>query len=409
MSWATVAPVIAFLTLPISGHAQAPNGASGGFSLSFSGYGRSLAGIRGTGYDVPGGERVSGFLGGVGRLKWRARWDDRVMLDVHNRVQVHASSGSGGLGGTVAGFGVSSTPERSVDLESVWIDREDLRFWHDIDRLALTVYTSAADITIGRQAITWGISLLFSVSDLWTQFSPFELDTEEKPGVDALRVLSYPTPGLEVDMILADLGSANGVSAGVRATWSLTSADVHMSVGRFWNEAIALGGVALLFDTWKLRGEGVAPLDLDEDRWMDPRVTVGIDRLGSRLTLSAEYHFNGLGADEPAGYLAELQSQRFIRGESYFLARHYVGGAATWTVDDQERIRIGGTALVNLSDSSGAFLPSLTWDLGQSLSISLGGLLAVGDGPSFVGPLSELRSEYGTYGSVGHAQISTYF
>ena len=90
------------------------------------------------------------------------------------------------------GFGVSVIPGRRWDLSSVFVDQERLRVWHDIDRLSLTWYTDFADITVGRQAITWGISNVYPVADLWAQFSPFELDTEEKPGVDAVRILSYP-------------------------------------------------------------------------------------------------------------------------------------------------------------------------------------------------------------------------
>ena len=408
----TLALLVCISTLfsfPERGGAQLPQAESGSFSLSLGGYVRSLTGIHDAGYDLPSGDRRSGFHSDVARLRWRARWSDEVLLEVHNRFQLGVSSSASGFDGSVVGFGVSADPGRSVDLESVWIDDERLRAWHDIDRLAFTVYTSAADITLGRQAITWGSSFLFPVADLWAQFSPFDLDTEEKPGVDALRILAYPASGLELDAVVADRGARDDVSAAVRATWSLSSADVYGAAGRLWEEAMVLGGIAWLLDSWKLRAEAVAPRKLDESRWLDPRATVGVDWIGSRLTLSGEYHFNGLGAAAPEGYLGRLQSESFARGESYFLGRHYLGGLASWAIDDQEGIRIAGTVLVNLGDPSGAILPALSWELGQSASLSLGGLLAVGDEPVFAGALPNLRSEYGTYGDLGYAQISAYF
>ncbi len=52
-----------------------------------------------------------------------------------------------------------------------------------------------------------GISNIFPIADLWAQFSPFELDTEEKPGADAVRALHDPASGLEWDIVVADRGT----------------------------------------------------------------------------------------------------------------------------------------------------------------------------------------------------------
>lgn len=409
MTRAALACLAVFALVPGSTHAQAPLVRAGPFSLGLSGYVRSLTGIHDAGYDPPSADRRSGFHGDVVRLKWRAEWGDAMVLDVHDRIQAEVSSSPTGFGTSVAGLGVSAPPGRTFDLESVWIDDERLRVTHDLDRLALTVFGSAADVTIGRQAITWGISLLFPIADLWAQFSPFELDTEEKPGVDAVRVLTYPLPGLTIDAVVADRGRGNGVSAAVRAAWSLTSLDVYAAAGRLWEEALAAGGVSWLFDTWTLRGEAVVARDLDSNRWLTPRLTVGADRIASPLSVSAEYHFNGLGAGAVSGYAGRLQSERFARGESYYLGRHYLGVSASASVDAQERIHLAATVLSNLGDPSWALLPALSWDVGQSARLSLGGLLGVGEKPSFDDEVPELHSEYGTYGDLGYAQVAVYF
>lgn len=401
-AWAVAVP-------PIPAAGQTSLVERGPFSLGLSGYVRALTGIKDAGYDPPAGDRRSGFHGDVLRVRWRARWGRRAVLEIHDRVQTRISTTAPGLGESVAGFGVSADPGRAVDLTSVWIDDERLRAWHDVDRFALSVYTPVADLTAGRLAITWGTSLVFPVADLWGRFSPFELDTEEKPGVDAVRILAYPSAGLEVDAVLADRGDRDEISAGVRATWSLPSADLYAGAGRLWAEAMILGGVTWLFDTVKLRAEGVAALDLDADRWLDPRLTAGVDRIGGRWTVSLEYHFNGLGAATPEGYLSRLSSETFTRGESYFLGRHYLGTLASWTVNAQERIRLAGTVLVNVRDPSGAVLPTVSWDLGGSSSLSVGGLVSLGEEPVFAGPDPGLRSEYGTYGSLGYSRFSVYF
>jgi len=405
---AAVGVLLAFLASAGSLPAQTPLLRSGDFSLDLGGYALSLTGIHDAGFSLPSGESRSGFHSDVARLEWRARWGDELLLEAHDRVQVRVTTSTSALSGSVAGFGVSAVPGRAVDLESVWIDDDRLRAWHDVDRLALTVYTDLADVTVGRQAITWGTSLLFPVADLWAQFSPFELDTEEKPGADALRVLAYPARGLEVDGVVADRGS-RGVSVGGRAAWSLASADVWAGAGRLWNEAMAMGGITWIFENAKLRGEAVVSRDLDRDQWLDPRITLGADWIGSRLSLTAEYHFNGLGAASASDYPARLSSASFQRGESYYLGRQYVGALASWAVDAQQRIHVSGSVLVNLGDPSAALLPDVSWDVGQAARISVGGLLTAGRDPSFAGAVPELRSEYGTYGSLGYGRMSIYF
>jgi len=379
------------------------------FRLGIGGYLRSVTGVHDAGYDLPVGDRRSAFNSEVLRLEWSARLGDRVHVEVHDRVQARVSTTTGGLGSPVAGIGVSAVPGRAVDLASQWIDDERLQLWHDVDRLAVTVYTPAADVTVGRQAVTWGMAQLFPVADLWSRFSPYELDTEQKPGVDAVRALAYPADGLEVDAVVADRGDQDDVSAGVRATLGLPSGDVYLAGGRLWNEALAVAGASWLLQSVKLRAEAAAGRDLDTDRWLDPRATLGADWLRGQITLSGELHFNGAGARGPTGYLDQLRSETFARGESYYLGRWYAGVAASWTPDRAERWRLGGSALLNLEDGSGALSPVLTWDVGAATTVSLGGLITAGETPRFVAPVPRLRSEYGTYGDLGYTRLSIYF
>ncbi|MEJ2678617.1 MAG: hypothetical protein P8174_06025 [Gemmatimonadota bacterium] len=390
-------------------HAQFPIFQHGSTTLELGGYVRSLTGIQDLGYTPPVGERRSGFNGEVVRLEWRLTMGKHVVFNVHNRVQAQVMSGDAPVG-EAAGIGVSVVPGRAFDLSTNQLTANRLRVWHDLDRLAVTVYTGAADVTVGRQAVTWGISSLFPVADLWTQFSPFELDTEEKPGMDGVRVLMYPASGVELDGVVADRGNARDLSAGMRATVGLSSADVYAGFGKFWNELIGLGGVSLLFDQAKLRFEGAFPYDMDAHGMELPRVTLGLDWLSSKWQLTGELHYNGAGARNSAGYVAQLQDPRFARGESYFLDRYYAGGVAAWQPDADGRMNIVLSALANLSDPSLALTPLLTYDFGQTTSVSVGALQTFGRRPLFPAfGLPVLRSEYGTYGNLWFTRISVFF
>jgi len=388
-------------------HAQFTLFQKEGASLELGGYLFSLTGLHDQGFQLPEMEQRSGFNAEVLRLKWNLRFGPRALVEVHDRFQIDVSSASSGLGGPAAGFGVSKVPGRSVDLSHFFIQEDRLRFWHDVDRLSLTLYTGLGDATIGRQAITWGISTLFPVADLWVQFSPFELDTEEKPGVDAIRVLSYPGRGLELDAIVADRGRSDYLSAGLRASLSLSWADLYLAGGKFWDEAMALGGIAAPVGSWKLRAEGVLPYDLDGDSGDLPRATLGLDRLGGEFMLSGEYHYNGIGAASVEEYGEVLQDPRFARGESYYLGRHYLGAVGSWTPGN-DRLALTLSGMWNLMDGSTAVAPAVTYDFGQETRVSLGGLLSSGNKPE-LDTVPVPKSEYGMYGDLFYVRVSVYF
>ncbi|MGD2123065.1 MAG: hypothetical protein PVJ76_15030 [Gemmatimonadota bacterium] len=377
-------------------------------SLDLGGYVRSLTQLYDPGYDIPLAEnRESGLHAEVVRLKWNLRLGESVLVEVHNRIQAQVSSAKLEAAGSTVGFGVSVIPGRRWDLSNVWIDKDRLRVWHDIDRLSLTWYTDLADVTAGRQAITWGISNLFPVSDLWAQFSPFELDTEEKPGIDAVRILSYPSGGLELDAVIADRGSSRKLSAGVRMSLGLPWADLYAGGGKLWREAMGLVGISAPVGVYKLRAEGVLPYDLDAHGFKLPRATLGVDRLGGSTMFSMEYNFNGIGATDAEAYVGVLGDPRLAQGETYFLGRHNLGSTALWTPGN-DRLSLSLTGLLNLQDPSSALVPNLTYDLGQATRLSLGGLVSFGDTPIFA-PELELRSEFGTYGDFVFTMLSVYF
>jgi hypothetical protein len=398
--------VVAVLAVPLAAQAQITLVSGERATLALSGYVRALTGIHDAGFDLPGTPRTTGFHGEVIRLKWSFSWGQRVTLTLHNRLQGQITSAATGFG-TVAGLGVSAVPGRPVNLTTRLVEEERLDVWHDVDRLALTVRTSVADVTAGRQAITWGLATLFPIADLWAQFSPFELDTEEKPGSDAVRVLSYPWPGVELDAVVAARGRAEDWSAGLRATVDLATADFYGAAGKFWNELIAMGGFTYVLDRMKLRLEGALPYDLDAHEWTKLRATVGADWLSARLVLTAEYHHNGLGAADPAGYPTVLVGAPLQRGETYYLGRHYLGGALSYTADDEARLSLAASALWNVEDGSVSVTPILSYDFGQSTSVSLGTLQSFGRSPTLA-PLG-LRSEFGTYGDLWFTRLSVYF
>lgn len=96
-------------------------------------------------------------------------------------------------GGTTSGLfagGHSTDTQRLSLLPLDWtVKKANSLLWrHELDRLSLRFSLPAADIVIGRQAISWGVGRIWTPADLFVAFSPVEIDREFKPGVDAVSV-----------------------------------------------------------------------------------------------------------------------------------------------------------------------------------------------------------------------------
>ena len=414
-----LATVLSCLLCSAPVHAQLTIVDSDAVTLGLGGYVSSFSAYSQTPYEtaglLPDG---SGIGAALLRLEWKAGIGDDVAVDVQNRVFFSVTSAGRGIGGV--GLGATVPPERTLNLRSEILNENGVMLEHDLDRLSVTIFSAVSDITVGRQAVTWGNSTIFTLGDLWTQFSPFELDTSQKRGVDALRLLSYPG-AIELDVIIVDRGELEDTSGGVRLGWSLGDADYYGALAKNYRNVWGLMGIAVDMGAGRLHGELGVPLDLaierDEPaRLRLPRATVGFDWLQSaKFTLFAEYHFNGPGTSDPDDYLFALQRPEFARGEHYFLGRHYGGlGAAYRPFDDLLTLSLSGIG--NLTDPSVLLSPSIGYAVAQNVTATLGGFAGIGEYPdiSFAPANPALTtfnvfSEYGLYGQMFFLQIAGYF
>ncbi|MCK0152862.1 hypothetical protein MWU49_04045 [Alcanivorax sp. S6407] len=83
------------------------------------------------------------------------------------------------------------------DLSSDWLNEttgnQQTRAGHEIDRLSWRYMTDLFAVTAGRQPIDWGTGRLWQPHNVFGAFAPTDLDTEFKPGVDALLVETWPS------------------------------------------------------------------------------------------------------------------------------------------------------------------------------------------------------------------------
>ncbi len=280
---------------------------------------------------------------------------------------------------------------------------------HEIDRLAFVFSLPGLDLTLGRQAVGWGLGRFFAPLDLFAPMSPTDLDREERRGVDAARLTLAlsPTAFLEV---VAVAGSERGPDGDPVPAWEPSAlawllraeawgVDFMLVAGKLGRDRVVGAGVSGQLLGVTLRGEATAT-ELDSGQRF-ARATAGIE-LGTSFNLTAivEYHYNGLSVLDPADYLAlaSRHASRFASGQASALGPHYLAAALAWQPGPW-----GALSLVyvqNLTDGSLTLGPSVEYVLADEVRLAAVALVPIGprprwrEGPTGL-PELEPRSEHG--------------
>lgn len=398
--------------LPARGATVLLGGEDAGASLSIGGYARSLGGLQQLEFATSPGAFPArppdhrGVSATVLRVEWKVVLGDHLSLDVHQRGFLRLQTEALALDGQKMGIGASVVPRRTVNLRSVAYDESRLLLEHDLDALALRVNLGDLDLVLGRQAITWGGSVLFPVADLWAGFSPFELDTTQKRGIDAVRALYSRGRTLELELVAADRGAPRDASGGLRIATYTRWVDLYVAAAKQWREVLGFAGATLTEGSFRLRAEGAHPYDLDRRVHLLPRATAGVDWVHRSLTLSLEGHFNGAGVERVSQYQAHQLSGVVRRGETYLLGRWYAGAAASWKLSEQ--LQLSTSALCNVREPSWTVASAFTYRITQGTELTLGAFQGIGKVPR-LRPQPKLGSEFGSAGGVYYLALLAFF
>ena len=365
---------------------------------------------------------------------------DKVELSVGYQLDAtiasdRALAGGLGLGGSVPVAGTQAASRRLVDFDHVLARKDGFLLQHNLDQLCVKAKMSVGELVVGRQVLSWGTGHFWNPTDLLSPFGPTDVDREVRHGVDAVR-FSMPlskTALLDVLWLPQQQGWAQG--AVVRAQANFKGFDVSLSAAKYVSDVVVgadaagdIGPVAVRAEaayTFGLTGLDSGHVDLG-DHFL--RAVAGLDlKPASGLVLSAEYYYNGFGAEGAAGYAGKLASARVTSGEIFGAGQHYLALAAIWKATDL--LTVNAMAIGNLADPSVIVVPSLEYWLEQSVILRVGGYIPIGKQPdpralqaltlsdlvgrtpafqSASGSLG-LRSEYGSSPWGLFAQVGVYF
>jgi hypothetical protein len=355
------------------------------------------------------------------------------------------SAASTSNAGAAAGPGLDGMPGLSLArsspryrmVDETWnlASEADLssRAW--MDRCLVKFIRPGADLTIGRQPITFGKAYFWNPLDVFLAFDPRSFDREYKTGVDAVRL----------DIPLGSFIGVNVVGAGGRAgTYGGGGGDEQLGTGVAWRASALLArwyatlrgwDLALqggkVYGGWhagagfsgeagplELRGEVVqfkataggvrAPLPPPDDvKLLDDHVeaVAGLGRrLSGKLSIQAEYLYNGAGL--PGRLDAALW--RVASGNAIHLGRHLLGATASWELHPLLVVRVSW--LAGLSDGSGMAQPGLTYSVSDESDFIAGAQFPYGLGERRrPGGETELRAEFGSTPDLFYCEYKFYF
>ncbi len=299
---------------------------------------------------------------------------------------------------------VTGGTRHAIDLDHTVLEESDALGVLSVDRFNVRLERPRYRLTLGRQAVTWGVNYFWPVLDLFAPFAPQRIDRDYKPGVDALRATIATGDFSEIEVIAAAHGEELPEAGSLAALARFHSGrfDWGGMLGSFQDDLVV--GLFLTADVaGSLLRTEVAYTDPDESDLTDPdhrsfvRATIGHDRqLSAYWSWTSEVHWNGFGVSDPAGYVAVATSDRFRRGEVTSPGALYAASGLGWQA--HPLVRLSSSLLGNLRDDSVLLQLSGEWSTSDNTSVLFGANVGAGDDDlRFTGGGSPVPgSEYGS-------------
>ena len=148
-------------------------------------------------------------------------------------------------------FGLGGVPSGGewLPLEGSFTDPDEqhVMWGHRLDRLNVTYSPSrTVDMTVGRQAVSWGTTLFLTPADPFLPFNPSDPFRQFRGGVDAARLRMYPGPLSAIDLVVRATETLEGeeVTALARGLTTWRNWEFSGWAGSLYDDPAAAVGAA---------------------------------------------------------------------------------------------------------------------------------------------------------------------
>ena len=293
-------------------------------------------------------------------------------------------------------------------------DIENFSIYHNLDRFSFSFQLPFTELIAGRQAIGWGSARIINPTDILTPFGFNALDTEERYGIDAVRMI-FPIKSLnEIDIgyVFGDEFHYKNSAFFLRTKIYVLETDIAFPFIGFRGNLLSgidiarsLGGAGIWCEAAHVFTD---VLDNETEHSNDNdyfRLSLGADyNFSEKFYGYIEYHFNSIGSNNADSYLNQLTTCAYTEGAVYLLGKHYCGLGGRYEITPL----LPGSFMVlyNFSDNSVCLLPELEYNIRSDIYISLGAI--IGLGKKAESPFA-FNSEFGIYPDAGYISLRIYF
>ena len=309
---------------------------------------------------------------------------------------------------------------RAVDFDTIIYPGEDgpdgsFGLFQNLDRGSIAYGANFGDITIGRQAIAWGSARVVNPTDVIAPYAYNQLDTEDRIGVDAIRVqipigvLGEFDTGYVFGENLAFEKSAFFLRSQLNALetdFSISLLGFHGHLMTGFDIARGIGGAGFWLEAAYVYADAFDGENGEAENYL--RTSIGLDYSFGGVSYGfIEYHFSGAGAGEPEDYLDNLDRPAYTDGAIYLMGKHYFVPGLTFQITPL--ISLSGVVLSNIANPS--VFPSLQveYNLAQDIYLSAGGFIGIGKRPKTEDEETQFRSEFGGYPTLFFSSFRIYF
>jgi hypothetical protein len=237
-----------------------------------------------------------------------------------------------------------------------------------IDRLWLDFHRNKIQVTLGRQRINWGQTLVWNPNDIFNAYSYFDFDYIERPGSDAVR-FQYFTSSSSAAELVFKINSDKDITAAGLYRFNRWGYDLQFLAGLMNSEDMVIGtGWSGSMGSFSFRGEGTwfYPYE-NSDEEGTVLITSGVDRIfkdNSLVQIQLMYCNNPLDLDD----FGSLYSKNYTTKDLAF-SRFSAFGQFTWAVTPLLNITL---AAMWFPDLEGYYAgPSLDYSLGENFDLSI--------------------------------------
>ena len=289
--------------------------------------------------------------------------------------------------------------------------------FQNLDRAYVRMSLGPSDMYIGRQAIASGSARMINPTDVVAPYPFEELDSEERIGVDALKIgLAFgPLAEVSSGYILGRNSNIDSSAVFIRGKLNCMKSDVSLTAMQFrgndllgFDVARTIGGAGFWFEGAyvRFREEGTAAAGIHHYSF---RFSTGMDyRFSEKIYAFGEYHFSADGESDAGHYPGNSAKSAFTEGTTYLMARHYFFPDMLYQITPL--CTSNTEPLINLNDGSVLLTQAFEYNLTQNSYVKAGAFWGLGKRDKWINPMTILsRSEFGNYPDFYYISFRFYF